>query len=244
MCDGGRIKHHLRYNLSRPECAIVFVGFQAEGTLGRRIVDGAETVRLFGEQHAVRAKVYTIGGLSAHADQDALLGWLGGFRRPPRATWVVHGEPLAAHALARRDREAPRVARFGANGASDGDAVERRVNGHPGAGSETVGQHMVTRIARARPDETMTEVMARFAHEQPASVELDLRGRSRRPARRGAADREAVRAAGSDANARCDGPVVSAGDARDRPGTRRVDGARGRPWTRCRSSTATAGCSA
>ena len=99
MCEGGRIKHHLRYNLSRPECAIVFDGFQAEGTLGRRIVDRAETVRFFGEEHAVRAKVYTIGGLSAHADQAALLDWLGGFRRPPRATWVVHGEPLAAHAL-------------------------------------------------------------------------------------------------------------------------------------------------
>jgi metallo-beta-lactamase family protein len=99
MCEGGRIKHHLRYNLSRPECAIVFAGFQAEGTLGRRIVDGAETVRFLGEEHPVRAKVYTIGGLSAHADRDALLGWLGGFRRPPRATWVVHGEPLAAHAL-------------------------------------------------------------------------------------------------------------------------------------------------
>ena len=99
MCEGGRIKHHLRYNISRPECAIVFVGFQAAGTLGRRIVDGAKDVRLFGEEHAVRAKVYTIGGLSAHADRDALLGWLGGFGRPPRATWVVHGEPLAAHAL-------------------------------------------------------------------------------------------------------------------------------------------------
>ncbi len=99
MCEGGRIRHHLRYNLSRPECAIVFVGFQAEGTLGRRIVDGATTVRFFGEEHPVRAQVYTIGGLSAHADRDALLGWLGGFRRPPRATWVVHGEPLAAHSL-------------------------------------------------------------------------------------------------------------------------------------------------
>ena len=99
MCDGGRIKHHLRYNISRPECAIVFAGFQAQGTLGRRIVDGAKTVRIFGETYAVRAKVFTIGGLSAHADQAALLGWLGHFRRPPRETWVVHGEPLAANAL-------------------------------------------------------------------------------------------------------------------------------------------------
>jgi metallo-beta-lactamase family protein len=99
MCDGGRIRHHLRYNLPRPECAIVFAGFQAQGTLGRRIVDGAKTVRIHGEQYPVRAKVFTIGGLSSHADQTALLGWLGSFKRPPRQTWVVHGEPLAAGAL-------------------------------------------------------------------------------------------------------------------------------------------------
>jgi metallo-beta-lactamase family protein len=99
MCEGGRIRHHLKHNLSRKECAIVFVGFQAEGTLGRRIVEGAKTVRLFGEVYPVRAKVFTIGGLSAHADRSALLGWLGGFAQPPRQTWVVHGEPLASHAL-------------------------------------------------------------------------------------------------------------------------------------------------
>jgi metallo-beta-lactamase family protein len=100
MCEGGRIRHHLRYNIPRPECAIVFVGFQAAGTLGRRIVDGAREVRLLGKRYAVRAKVFTIGGLSAHADQSALLGWLGHLRRPPGATWIVHGEPLAANGLA------------------------------------------------------------------------------------------------------------------------------------------------
>jgi metallo-beta-lactamase family protein len=99
MCEGGRIKHHLRCNISRPECAVVFVGFQAAGTLGRRIVDGAQSVRLFGEDYPVKARVFTIGGLSAHADRAALLGWLGHFRQPPRQTWVVHGEPLSAHAL-------------------------------------------------------------------------------------------------------------------------------------------------
>jgi len=99
MCDGGRIKHHLKSNISRPECAIVFVGFQAAGSLGRRIVDGAKRVNLYREPHRVRAKIFTIGGLSAHADRDALLGWLGGFRAAPRQCWVVHGEPLAAHAL-------------------------------------------------------------------------------------------------------------------------------------------------
>ena len=99
MCEGGRVRHHLRYNLSRPECAVVFVGFQAAGTLGRQIVDGASSVRLFGEAHEVRARVFTIGGLSSHADSAALLGWLGHFREPPRQTWVVHGETGAAHAL-------------------------------------------------------------------------------------------------------------------------------------------------
>ena len=102
MCEGGRIRHHLRYNIDRPECAIVFVGFQAAGTLGRRIVDGAKSVRIFREPYAVRAKVFTINGLSAHADQTALLGWLKAFRRPPTQTFVVHGEPLASQAL--RDR--------------------------------------------------------------------------------------------------------------------------------------------
>ncbi len=99
MCEGGRIRHHLRHNLPRRECAVVFVGFQAARTLGRRIVDGAKTVRLFREAVPVRAKVFTINGLSAHADRDALLAWLGRFRRPPAQTWVVHGEPVAAAAL-------------------------------------------------------------------------------------------------------------------------------------------------
>jgi metallo-beta-lactamase family protein len=99
MCEGGRIKHHLRWNLSRPECAIVFVGFQAAGTLGRSLVDGATSVRLQGEPCPVRAKIFTIGGLSAHAGQSALLAWLAHFKRPPRQTWVVHGEALPARAL-------------------------------------------------------------------------------------------------------------------------------------------------
>lgn len=99
MCEGGRIRHHLKYNVSRRECALVFAGFQAAGTLGRRIVDGAKSVRLFGDDYPVRARVFTIGGLSAHADRSALLGWLANFRRPPGRTWVVHGETMPAHSL-------------------------------------------------------------------------------------------------------------------------------------------------
>lgn len=100
MCDAGRIKHHLRHNIARRECAIVIAGFQAAGTLGRRLVDGARQVTLFGERLPVRARIHTIGGLSAHADQPALLNWLRGFERPPRKTFIVHGEPAASAGLA------------------------------------------------------------------------------------------------------------------------------------------------
>jgi metallo-beta-lactamase family protein len=100
MCNGGRIKHHLRHNLGRRESTILIVGFQAAGTLGRRIVDGARSVRIFGIPIAVRADVYTIGGLSAHADQAALLAWLSHFKRPPQRTFVVHGEQVTAEIFA------------------------------------------------------------------------------------------------------------------------------------------------
>ncbi|MBZ0093544.1 MAG: MBL fold metallo-hydrolase [Sulfuricellaceae bacterium] len=100
MCDAGRIQHHLRHNLGRKECTILIPGFQAAGTLGRRLVDGARTVRLFKEEIPVRADIYTIGGLSAHADQGDLLGWLGHFRSAPRHTFVVHGEDAVAHEFA------------------------------------------------------------------------------------------------------------------------------------------------
>ena len=100
MCDAGRIKYHLLHNLSRRECSVVICGFQAAGTLGRRLVDGAKRVTLFSQSLPVRADVYTIGGLSAHADQSALLAWLRNFRVPPRHTHVVHGEADTARIFA------------------------------------------------------------------------------------------------------------------------------------------------
>ncbi|OJZ17090.1 MAG: MBL fold hydrolase [Thiobacillus sp. 65-29] len=102
MCDAGRIRHHLRHNLPRRESSVLIAGFQAKGTLGRRLVDGAKRVRLFGEDIPVRAGIHTVGGLSAHADQPALLAWAAGFQRPPRQTCIVHGETAAADALAAR----------------------------------------------------------------------------------------------------------------------------------------------
>lgn len=91
MCTGGRIKHHLKHNIWRKESAIIFVGYQAEGSLGRQIVDGKKTVKIFDESFRVRARVYTIGGFSAHADRDILLDWLKSCENPEHL-FLVHGE--------------------------------------------------------------------------------------------------------------------------------------------------------
>lgn len=107
MCTAGRIKHHLRHNLGRAECSVLITGFQAQGTLGRRLVDGASQVRIFGKDIPVRASIHTVGGLSAHADRNALLAWTAGFARPPAQTFVVHGEEAAAQALATELRARP-----------------------------------------------------------------------------------------------------------------------------------------
>jgi metallo-beta-lactamase family protein len=96
MCTGGRIKYHLIQNISRPESTILFVGYQAVGTLGRQIVDGATEVRILGEMYPVRAKVAQIQAFSAHADRDELLRWLTGLVKPPKQVFVVHGEAETA----------------------------------------------------------------------------------------------------------------------------------------------------
>jgi metallo-beta-lactamase family protein len=101
MCDGGRIRHHLKHNVWRKDCHVVIVGFQARGTTGRALVDGASHIRLWGETIRVAAQVHTIGGLSAHADQDGLVRWYAGFDRCPPVA-LVHGEPEARGALAAR----------------------------------------------------------------------------------------------------------------------------------------------
>ena len=96
MCTGGRVKHHLVTNISRPECTILFVGYQAIGTLGRLIVDGARKVRILGKEYPIRAKMAQINGFSAHADRDELFQWLSSLKRPPKQIFVVHGEPETA----------------------------------------------------------------------------------------------------------------------------------------------------
>ncbi len=100
MCTAGRIKHHLKHNLWRPGASLVIVGFQAAGTLGRSIVDGQRAVKIYGERIMVRAKVFTIGGFSAHADQSQLLSWVSHFEDPKLRVHVIHGEPRSSEAFA------------------------------------------------------------------------------------------------------------------------------------------------
>jgi metallo-beta-lactamase family protein len=100
MCTGGRVKHHLVANISRPESTVLFVGYQAVGTLGRQIVDGAREVRILGQNRPVRARIAQIHGFSAHADREELCRWLSGLHKPPRHVFVVHGESEAASEFA------------------------------------------------------------------------------------------------------------------------------------------------
>jgi metallo-beta-lactamase family protein len=99
MCTGGRIKHHLKHNIWRRDAHVMIVGFQARGTLGRALVDEASHIRLWGETIKVQARIHTVGGLSAHADQQGLLDWYGQIEGHPPVV-LVHGEPDAMDVLA------------------------------------------------------------------------------------------------------------------------------------------------
>ena len=99
MCNGGRVMHHLKWRLPDARNALLFVGYQAEGTKGRLLLSGAPSVRIHGEEVPVRARIFQAHGLSAHADRDELLRWLGGFSTPPRRAFVVHGEPSGSLSL-------------------------------------------------------------------------------------------------------------------------------------------------
>ena len=99
MCTAGRIKHHLKHNLWRKESSIVFVGYQAEGTLGRRIKDGAKKVKIFGEDIKIKAQIHVLEGFSGHADQVELIQWIKNFKKKPKKIFLVHGEQEALEAL-------------------------------------------------------------------------------------------------------------------------------------------------
>ena len=96
MCDAGRVRHHLKHNLWRPECTVLFVGYQAVGTPGRTLIDGAKKVKLFNEDIEVCASISVLPGVSGHADKNGLLGWLHGFEKKPELVFVNHGDPDSA----------------------------------------------------------------------------------------------------------------------------------------------------
>jgi len=105
MASGGRVLHHLKHRLPNPDTTVLLVGYQAEGTRGRLLQDGAKDVKMLGEVIPVRAKIKVLDGFSAHADQGEILRWLRTFKKPPRLTYIVHGEPPAANTLADVIRE-------------------------------------------------------------------------------------------------------------------------------------------
>jgi len=105
MAETGRILHHLKNNIQEPYNTVLFVGFQAPNTLGRKLADGEKRIKIFGEQYDVKARIEKIDGLSAHADKNEMLTWLGSWKKPPAKTFVVHGEPEAAEAFAATLRE-------------------------------------------------------------------------------------------------------------------------------------------
>lgn len=165
MADAGRIKHHLRHNLWREGASVVFVGFQAQGTTGRRIVDGAAKVRLLGEDVAVRARVFTINGFSAHAGQSQLLEWLSHFEGGGMEIFLVHGEYGAQQVLAEKIRE-----RFGIRvhipdyldevTLVPGEAVEARVSPEaavPKVDWEMLMAELETTVARLRESRPVLE---------------------------------------------------------------------------------------
>ncbi|QSZ27999.1 MBL fold metallo-hydrolase [Aceticella autotrophica] len=99
MCEAGRIKHHLKHNLWRPECTILFVGYQAKGTLGRRLLEGEKNVKIFGEDINVKAEIEYIESFSGHADQKGIMDWLSSFKKAPKKIFIVHGEDEAMTVL-------------------------------------------------------------------------------------------------------------------------------------------------
>jgi len=120
MCEGGRIKHHLKHNLWRSECSVIFVGYQAENTLGRRIIDGARSGNVLGEEVLVRASIYTINGFSAHAGREELVEWLSAFDDTP-TIFIVHGEDESAESFSKLVKE---KYGFNTHRPKDGETVE------------------------------------------------------------------------------------------------------------------------
>lgn len=109
MCEAGRIRHHLKHNLWRPESTVLFVGYQSEGTVGRKLIDGATTVKLFGEEIRVRAEIATLAGISGHADRDRMTAWLGSLPTKPKTVFVNHGSDEVCDEFAKHIEDTLRI---------------------------------------------------------------------------------------------------------------------------------------
>ena len=109
MCEAGRIRHHLKHNLWRKESTVLFVGYQSQGTVGRKLIDGAASVKLFGEEIAVHARIATLAGISGHADRDMMLSWLKGMKTPPKQVYVNHGDDSVTDLFAQAIEETLRI---------------------------------------------------------------------------------------------------------------------------------------
>lgn len=179
MCNAGRVRHHLRHNLWKEGVSIVFVGYQAIGTPGRKLVDGAKSLRLFGEDVAVAAKIFTINGFSAHAGQSQLLEWIGGMARPGMNIALIHGEPKAQEILAKLIKE-----RFGITPSIPEYLEEATLEGSAQA------QVSMTSTARAKPrvdwnflagelEQRVAQLRSRLSHvdDIPWEEQTELRDR-------------------------------------------------------------------
>lgn len=167
MCEAGRIKHHLKHNLWRKESSVVFVGYQANNTLGRRIKDGEKHVKIFGEEIGVRCNIYSIEGFSSHADRKELLKWIGSFRKKPKKVFLVHGEDSALTELSKLlDEELGipnEIAQFG-------QTIELSATAYRMIGVERAIIHkdsLINRLNELRNDfdETLEDVESRILEE-------------------------------------------------------------------------------
>ena len=161
MCDSGRIRHHLKHHLWREESHIVIIGYQAEGTMGRRIVDGAKTVRLFGEEIAVKAHIHTLGGFSAHADQKGLLDWVSHLRNPQLEVLINHGEEKISMGLSQ--------------------LVSERLHFKTSVPQWREKRVLFSEVGKGMPEE---EVKEEFLPEEPLSVLLNRLDRTYKRLRR------------------------------------------------------------
>jgi len=169
MADEGRIKHHLRHNLWREGASVVFVGFQAEGTIGRKIIDGAQKVRIFNEDVAVKAKIYTINGFSAHAGQSQILQWLSNFNTKSMEVFLIHGEYAAQQILANCIRE-----RFGLKVLIP-DYLEE-ITLRPGEAPMRV-IHAEQAVAKIDWTGLLDDIEARLSQLRSRKIELEAKGR-------------------------------------------------------------------